>query len=332
MTKLQFSLSVLARTRIAITSLCAACVTTAAFGYGNDGHRTVGAIADKLIAGTPAVAHVAQLLGNQTLEQASTWADAAKYYPNSHDADMVAFIAANPHDPSAPSYNPLYDHWHYHYTDIPIQEPHYRSRSVGASSMDVVHMIHICVVILQGNDTPRTNPTHINQRVALRLLVHYMGDVHQPLHVGAAYFGPGATLVNPNSTPGAAADAGGNLVTFRGTHLHSYWDTPAVKNAMKTAHASNPDDFAAALMQQPPKDWKKGLSFDELGRTWADELLPIAIKAHAQLTFTQTNATTWAAHDTDAAAYDQWAAQQVSTEIARAGYRLAALLQKIWPQ
>lgn len=34
----------------------------------------------------------------------------------------------------------------------------------------------------------------------------------------------------------------------------------------------------------------------------------------------------------DLPTYDQWAAAQARTEIARAGYRLAAILKKIWPQ
>jgi len=33
----------------------------------------------------------------------------------------------------------------------------------------------------------------------------------------------------------------------------------------------------------------------------------------------------------DLPGYDQWSSAQVRTEIARAGYRLAAILKKIWP-
>jgi hypothetical protein len=33
----------------------------------------------------------------------------------------------------------------------------------------------------------------------------------------------------------------------------------------------------------------------------------------------------------DLPCYDQWASTQVRTEIARAGFRLAAILKKIWP-
>ncbi len=63
---------------------------------------------------------------------------------------------------------------------------------------------------------------------------------------------------------------------------------------------------------------------------WADEMLPIAAKAHDQLKF-NANAKSWSATRKDPATYDQWCAAQVRTEIARGGFRLAAILKKIWP-
>ena len=51
-----------------------------------------------------------------------------------------------------------------------------------------------------------------------RLLVHFMGDLHQPLHT--------CTLFNTNFTAG---DQGGNLFTITGldakeVDLHTFWD------------------------------------------------------------------------------------------------------------
>src|SRR5262249_5720784 len=178
-------------------------LASTAFGYGNEGHQTVGAIADKLIANSPnTVVHVRALIGNETLEHASTWADDCKYNFNSHDPDMVAFVAANPHVQGS---NGPHDHHAYHFTDIPIQETHYRATSVGAKATDVVHMLRNCIAIIEGHSNATNNPTGITQKTALRLLVHYMGDIHQPLHVGTAYFGANAQLANPNTTTGAQA-------------------------------------------------------------------------------------------------------------------------------
>jgi hypothetical protein len=49
------------------------------FGYGNEGHQTVAAIADKLIANSPnTVAHVRALRGNETREPAQVRTENAR--------------------------------------------------------------------------------------------------------------------------------------------------------------------------------------------------------------------------------------------------------------
>jgi hypothetical protein len=303
-------------------------VASIALGYGDDGHKTVGAIADQLIANSPnTVAHVRTLLGNETLEHAATWADDCKYHFNPHDPDMVAFVNTNPHWPNNDG---PHDQHAYHYTDIPIQESRYRDNSAGAKPIDVVHMARNCIAIIQGHSNAKNNPTHIPPQTALRLLVHYVGDIHQPLHVGAAYFGPNAATVNPNTTPGAQADRGGNAISFHSTNLHSYWDTTAVKNAMAAAHADTPEAFAQSILNNPPTGWKPSSFISTWNRQWANEVLPISAQAYNQLQF-RTAPNGWNGKSNDLAAYDQWAAEQVRTEIGRAGFRLAAILKKIWP-
>jgi len=56
----------------------------------------------------------------------------------------------------------------------------------------------------------------------------------------------------------------------------------------------------------------------------------IAAQALGKLTF-HTTATAWGAQSSDLPGYDQWARGQVSLELGRAGYRLAAILKKVWP-
>jgi len=314
--------------RVVLLTFVVAVLASTALGYGNEGHQTVGAIADKLIANSPnTVAHVRALIGNETLEHASTWADDCKYHFNPHDHDMAAFVSANPHVQGS---NGPHDHHAYHYTDIPIQETHYRAGSVGATPIDVVHMLRNCIAIIEGHSNPTNNPTGIPQKTALRLLVHYVGDIHQPLHVGAAYFGTNAQLVNPNTTTGAQADQGGNLIGFHGTNLHTYWDTAAVLNAMAADHVQTPRAFARTIIRNPPPGWETSSFISGWAVKWANEVMPIATEAHNKLTF-HANPPGWSAQTSNLAAYDQWAAAQVGTEIARAGYRLAAILKKILP-
>ncbi len=312
----------------ALASLsCVAAIQSSAWGYGPDGHEIVGDIADQLIKNTPAAAHVHTLLGNNTLGSVASWADDAKYSPNPHDAEMMAFINANPKNSG------VTDHWNYHFTDIPVEETHYRANSVGAAPMDVVHMIRNCILILQKKDTPATNPTHIPESTALRLLVHYVGDVHQPLHVGAAYFDAQGNMVDPNQGAHAKKDTGGNDITFRGANLHHYWDNDVVKGAMHKAGASTPQQFASYAVQHPPQGWQSGPSVTGWSVKWANEVLPIAADAHGKLTITPGAHGKWTAKEkapVTPAQYDDWASGQASTELERAGYRLAAVLQTVW--
>ena len=137
-------------------------------------------------------------------------------------------------------------------------------------------------------------------------------------------------MVNPNTTTGAQASHGGNLIGFNGTNLHTYWDTIAVQNAMAAAHVQTPRAFARTIIRNPPPGWETSSFISGWATKWANEAMPIAREAHNKLTF-NVNPPGWSAKTSNLAAYDRWAAAQVRTAIARAGYRLAAILKKIWP-
>jgi len=135
--------------------LTIACPLSTALGYGPEGHQTVGAIADNLIKNSPnTVAHVRALIGTDTLKKTATWADECKG-TNLHDPEMIAFTTANPHTPHSDG---PHDHFAYHYTDIPIQETHYRAGSEGAKPIDVVRMLRNCIAILEGHSNATNNP------------------------------------------------------------------------------------------------------------------------------------------------------------------------------
>src|SRR6266436_2509539 len=91
-----------------LLALCSACGSATVFGYGSEGHETVGALADELIQATAAETHVRQLLTNDTLAHAATWADRLKKGPR--DQEMKDYVNNNP------------QHHHYHFTDVPIEE------------------------------------------------------------------------------------------------------------------------------------------------------------------------------------------------------------------
>ena len=150
-----------------------------ALAWGSDGHRAVGAIVDQLIAGSHAQQQVAALLlPGESLEQVANWADCVKgTYCGPQTEEMQAYTAANP------------KHSEYHYTDVPFQETQYHDHAVGTAEDDIVQTLGQAIAVLRGKGDPQTNPHRFSPRQALLILTHLAGDIHQPLHVGAAYVG-----------------------------------------------------------------------------------------------------------------------------------------------
>ncbi|HXT40414.1 MAG TPA: S1/P1 nuclease [Candidatus Angelobacter sp.] len=301
-------------------------LAAAALGYGKDGHETVGAIAADLLQGTHAETKVNNLLQGMSLLDAATWADRAKGSQGPLTQEMKDFVAAN------------HDHHNYHYTDVPIQELQYQLGRVGTSPVDIVQISTQCINVLKGNDTPATNPHGFNQRIALLLLTHFVGDIHQPLHVGAAYLNDKPRFVNPNVvTTGVHEDQGGNFLKLGGTLLHVYWDDNAVQRAMKKAGAKSTQDYADRILQNNPIVPQTPGSVETWPKQWADEILPIAVKAHKGFkiakpaTVTDLFGTHLQWKVTAPSGYTNFARDTVDERLTTAGFRLAQLLQTIWP-
>lgn len=169
--------------------LCGTLATANVMALGDDGHKTVGAIADRLIMGTNAAAHVnALLLPGESLLSVSIWADCVKgSYCGPQTLEMTEYAAQNP------------AHFSYHYTNIPVQNTAYAFDAVGTTEHDIVHTLQQCIAVLQGTATDINNPQHFTPRQALLLIAHLVGDIHQPLHVGAAYINQDMQFVTPTS-------------------------------------------------------------------------------------------------------------------------------------
>ena len=299
-------------------------VASAALGFTEECHQTIGAMADRLIENTEAGARARALLGSETLSAASTWADQVKGWGD-QTAEMAQFTSNNP------------AHAQYHYTDIPFQEPKYFDSSVGATNIDVIHAIDACVAILQNK--PQTLYKNVDAKTALRLLVHYIGDMHQPLHVGAGYLSA-TNYVNPNVvTNTSVADRGGNSLMYKGKRLHLLWDLDYVRAAMTNAGVATPAEYASRLLARPAPA-RAGGSFETWTRQWAGESLVLSLKVHslavvASETYTDSRSgqlhSQWVLEPANSE-YDKWAAAAVDDQILKAGHRLADLLQAIWPQ
>ncbi len=328
------------------------------YGYGNRGHQLIGAIADRRINENAAVkAKVDALLGGLTLETVAVYPDTIiklldrtapdnvfSRHPELSDKpdlvqEMQDFWEAN-HDRPLPAPHEN-RHRMAHYTDVPVEGTlKYQDGGVGQTEFDIVHAIPRCIRVLQGTPTADDEGRNISKAVAVILLAHYVGDIHQPLHVGAEYFDFSGQPVDPTMFPGALADTGGNDIHFhfnpahysRGENLHAFWDEDAVDLAFPDS-----DDGANAdqLATNEPVNWQlgSGVTVDMWAEAWANDILPFANKAHPAMSFQGITTGPHGQHflqiQLNGNTYPKFAGKTVNMEIHKAGWRLAALLAEI---
>lgn len=321
--------------------LCAA----QAAAFGPMGHHTVGAIADRLIANTRAADEVRALLGSLSLENAAVWADCAKGVdPKTHKyvidpqqpypecavfetpagiAAMEDFVRRNDQQCS-PAHGEEICHKGYHYTDIAIQHPAYDSSLIGARDTDIVRAIKAALIVLQGGRSPAPIDFK-DKREALLVLAHYIGDLHQPLHVGAVYLKANGQRSNPDvgRYDPATSTHGGNQLLIGGNRfskLHSAWDSVPASLAPTKADVLAADARLVAMTAGGLPDWPT---------RWATETQKTAQQAFAGVRFDKKVATGWAA--TLPAGYAATETTIKTERIVKAGARLSQILQVIWP-
>lgn len=353
---------------------CCGAIETTTFAYGPLGHQIVGAVADRRLADMPTGKRVSLLLDGFTLEKAAAIPDEINgwdkkgaddpgiFHYSSRprvDAELRAFWKANP--PTQDHNSPVPSHHSFHYPDVPVSSlEKYGDGQTGRSQWDVVHMIGYCIAVLKG-EVPEENPRKITKAVAIILLAHYVGDIHQPLHVGAEFFGQSGQKVDPDRSKPAFEDQGGNTISLelpaarsgKRTKLHGFWDNDAVNAQFPNVSGTLPKEERRAkidvakkeLIQkfaaQEPKDWRlpANISLKDYAETWANQILPLAREAHERLTFTGVHPEQWqestvavgSAHEKpmpDRVSYRDWSARVVRNELHVVGWRLADLLEK----
>jgi hypothetical protein len=154
----------------------------AASAWGVLGHRIVGEIADSYL--TPnARKSIKQILGNETLAMSANWADFIK---------------------SDTSYRYL-NSWHYVNLPDGLDKSGLSSFLDGFTEANIYSKTNEMIALLKDPKTPADKKVF-----AMRLLVHLMGDMHQPMHTARK------------------EDLGGNRIflTWFGqkSNLHKVWD------------------------------------------------------------------------------------------------------------
>ena len=189
--------------------------------WGETGHRSVGEIAELYLNGKTK-RKIKELLKGESLALVSTYADDIK---------------------SDKRFGKFYP---WHYVNLPIDE-NYQS-SVKNPKGDLVLAIEKCKSVIL--DKTSSNDDKI---FYLKLLVHFIGDLHQPLHAGLA------------------EDKGGNNFQVQwfgsGTNLHSVWDSKMINhyNMTYTELAKNKTLFS----KEQIKTIKEGSTEDWLNETHA---------------------------------------------------------------
>jgi len=152
------------------------------FGFGNTGHRITGAIAEKYLSEKTKKA-IEEIIGNESLAEASNYVDEMK---------------SNPSEFWQKTASP------YHYVTVPKGKKYGDIKAPDHG--DSVTALKMYSAVLKNSSA-----TKAEKALALKFIVHIIGDLHQPLHSG-------------NGT-----DRGGNdfklKFFWQDSNLHRVWDS-----------------------------------------------------------------------------------------------------------
>lgn len=155
--------------------------------WGMLGHRIVGQIAESYLS-KKAKRGVLSVLGSESLAMAANWADFVK---------------------SDPAYKHL-DSWHYVNLPAGLEQQGVFDFLASSKEANVYNKVPEMVAVLKNKQS-----TAEEKKIAMRLLIHFAGDLNQPMHTARK------------------EDLGGNkvYVTWFGerSNLHRVWDSDLIE-------------------------------------------------------------------------------------------------------
>ncbi len=196
--------------------------------WGAIGHRVVAAIAERHLLPVTRL-RISELLGPYPLARFGEWAD--KYRATEEGRHTGPW----------------------HYVNVPDGETYQPARF--QVPRDIIQVLELQERILAD-----TSSSADERALALKLLVHFVADIHQPLHVGRA------------------DDRGGNDVDVRWfgapTNLHSVWDSRLVDHQQLSY-----SEYVAFLDFATPEDIRDWL--DSGYEDWAAESMALRDTVYA---------------------------------------------------
>ncbi|HYF70142.1 MAG TPA: S1/P1 nuclease [Ohtaekwangia sp.] len=251
--------------RALVFSVTFSFMMTAVFGWGQTGHRVTGWVADKHL-NKKAKKEIERILGGQSMAIASTWMDEVR-------SDSL--------------YDYLAD-WHW----VTIRDGETYEESVKNKNGDIIQAIERIVAELKSKKLSAKQETEW-----VKILIHLIGDIHQPLHVGGGN------------------DRGGNdvkVMWFRvDSNLHRIWDSDMIDDT-KLSYT----ELAESL--EKPSDKKLKQWSASSVRDWAMESVDYRKSVYA--------------YDKGRLGYE-YAYKQLPllrTRLLQAGVRIAAVLNDIY--
>ena len=295
-----------------------------AYPWGGDGHWAI-ADAAKGMLNPQAKASVEKILGNDDLASVSTWLDDVRNAKKHHVGPLKADAEAKDFNAKFPT-NELW-----HYVDLPVGGALYSEASSFASKDDVVHALHHSIDVLEGRADDMTAAQ------ALCVLVHLVGDVHQPLHTVAGYFdvtneANPKLITDAKAAVGKPQDRGGNQLFYTKTlELHALWDTKMPQKVQRERHS---ETLAQILASDSGADkWRTAGDYHAWPEKWASETAVEAVAVYQGIYFGQVTLAPGGALDRiEVTLPDDYEKNQIPraiTQLAKASAHLAQLLNSI---
>ncbi len=278
------------------------CIVAPAYGWGDEGHEVIGLIADRYLE--PAVrakvnailaGDTTRLTPNTNIDQEATWAD--KFRDSDRGTTKLRYNQTR----------------NWHFVDLELDGPDLQTAchgrpvlrketpaSLGPADDCIVDKIDEFTAELE---SPATRDPE--RRLALQFLLHFVGDVHQPLHASDDH------------------DRGGNLKIAAATSispntLHHDWDTEFVAR-LGSGAAAIAGQLIADMTDAQRAKWAAGGA-----AAWARESFEAA-EYHA---YGLLPAADGLNHYTLSAVYIADATIVTRQQLSKAGVRLAWVLNR----
>ena len=241
------------------------------FPWGADGHKIAVYIAESYL--TPEVREqIKNLLGDDSLTSVATWADEVKKEPAYKDTRTM------------------------HYVNVKQGMEKFDLERDCSDNKCVVSAILKYKEVLLNKDASKKDKVD-----ALKFLIHFVGDIHQPLHVGLA------------------KDYGGNDIRVEFmqnfTNLHRLWDSGLIRQTHKKWQ-EYAEELKKSISQEKINEWKKDI--DPI--KWANESYKLAL----------SNAYAIPKNGQLGEEYYNQNIKVVDIQLSKAGIRLAEMLNQIF--